>query len=304
MSTDSATGHHVLDGIVSEYQRERYLRLYREFRANPKAVIGLTIVVGLVFIAAFAPLLAPHDPQQLNGDKRTVAPSLEHPFGTDNFGRDVLSRVIMGSRISIYVGLMSVGIAVLVGVPLGAVGGYYGGLIDETLMRVMDAMMSFPPVLLALVIMAALGTNLTNVLLALGFVYTPFFARITRSATLSTVNQEYVEAAKARGETDRYIIFREILPNCMAPILVQASITFAFSILAAAALSFLGMGAQPPTSSWGLMINNARGYLTDAPWMAVFPGLAIGVVVFGFNMLGDALRDILDPQVDSVGGGD
>lgn len=299
-----STRERLVKPILSEHQRERYASFLRRFRANPKAIIGLTIVLGLVLVAIFAPVIAPYSPTKTNVLERTKPPSLEHPFGTDSFGRDVFSRVIMGSRISIYVGLTSVGIAVLFGVPLGAIGGYYGGYVDEVLMRLMDAMMSFPPVLLALVVMAGLGTSLTNVLIALGFVYTPFFARITRSATLSTVNEEYVDAAIARGESDFYILFREILPNTLAPVLVQASITFAFAILAAAALSFLGMGTQPPTSSWGLMINKARGYLASAPWMAVFPGLAIGIVVLGFNMLGDALRDILDPKVDTVGGGE
>lgn len=293
-----------LDSVLSQPQRERIAKFWLQFISNPKAVVGTTIVGVLVLVALLAPYIAPYDPTKMNVMARTQPPTVAHPFGTDSFGRDVLSRVIMGSRISIYVGMVSVGIAVLFGVPLGAVGGYYGGYVDEVLMRLMDAMMSFPPVLLALVIMAALGTNLTNVLIALGFVYTPFFARIARSATLSTVNEEYVDAARARGESDAYIIFREVLPNTMAPILVQASITFAFAILAAAALSFLGMGTQPPTASWGLMISSGRGYLSSAPWIAVFPGIAIGITVLGFNMLGDALRDILDPKVGTVGGGE
>lgn len=292
------------DDLLSEHRRERYASFLRQLRANPKALVGLGIVGSLLLVALFAPQIAPADPTKVAVLERTKAPSLAHPFGTDNFGRDVFSRVIMGSRISLYVGFTSVAIATLIGVPVGIVGGYYGNWVDETLMRLMDAMMSFPPVLLALVVVAALGSSLTNVLLALGFVYTPFFARVARSATLSTVNDEYVEAAKARGERDSYIMFREILPNTMAPVMVQASITVAFAILAAAALSFLGLGTQPPTPSWGLMINNARGYLDSAPWMAVFPGLAIGITVLGFNMLGDALRDVLDPKVDTVGRGD
>lgn len=292
------------DELLSEHRRERYASFLRQLRANPKAVVGLGIVGTLLFVALFAPQIAPSDPTKVAVLERTQAPSVAHPFGTDDFGRDVFSRVIMGSRISLYVGFTSVAIATFIGVPVGIVGGYYGDWVDEGLMRLMDAMMSFPPVLLALVVVAALGSSLTNVLLALGFVYTPFFARVSRSATLSTVNDEYVEAAKARGERDSYIMFREILPNTMAPVIVQASITVAFAILAAAALSFLGLGTQPPTPSWGLMINNARGYLGSAPWMAVFPGLAIGVTVLGFNMLGDALRDVLDPKVDTVGRGD
>ncbi|MFB6221907.1 MAG: ABC transporter permease [Halolamina sp.] len=293
-----------VDELLSEHRRERYASFLRQLRSNPKAIVGLGIVGTLLLVALFAPYIAPSDPTKVAVLERTQAPSLTHLFGTDNFGRDVFSRVVMGSRISLYVGFTSVGIATFIGVPVGILGGYYGGWVDESLMRLMDAMMSFPPVLLALVVVAALGSSLTNVLLALGFVYTPFFARVSRSATLSTVNDEYVEAAKARGERDSYIMFREILPNTMAPVIVQASITVAFAILAAAALSFLGLGTQPPTPSWGLMINNARGFLSNAPWMAVFPGLAIGVTVLGFNMLGDALRDVLDPKVDTVGRGD
>lgn len=299
MSTDNLSS---LGGRLSDKQISRYLGFLGEIRQNSKAMLGLSIVLGLILIAIFAPLVAPHDPEAISGANKVQSPTLQHLFGTDNFGRDIFSRVLHGARISIYVGLMSVGISISAGVPLGLIAGYYGGLIDETVMRIMDAMMSFPPILLALVIMAALGPNLTNVLLALGFVYTPYLARVTRSATLETVNKEYVQAAEARGEGDLFILFKEVLPNTLAPIIVQASISFAFAILAEAALSFLGMGTQPPTPSWGLMINEGRGYLTDAPWMAVFPGIAIGITVLGLNMFGDALRDILDPKVGTAGG--
>lgn len=290
------------DSIISQHRLERYLSFLHDIRRNTKAMLGLSIVLGLIAVALLAPLLAPYDPTQIAAGSRLEAPSLSHPFGTDNYGRDVFSRVLYGSRISIYVGLMSVGIAIAFGIPLGLVSGYYGQLVDDTVMRLMDAMMSFPPILLALVIMASLGPTLTNVLLALGFVYTPYLARVTRSATLETVNEEYIQAAEARGEGDLFILFREVLPNTLPPIIVQASISFAFAILAEAALSFLGMGTQPPTPSWGLMINSGRGYLTDAPWLALFPGIAIGVTVLGLNMFGDALRDILDPKVGTAGG--
>lgn len=299
MSTDSLTS---LGGRLSDKQISRYVGFLEEIRRNSKAMLGLSIVLGLILIAIFAPLVAPYDPEAISGANKVQSPTLQHPFGTDNFGRDIFSRVLYGARISIYVGLMTVGISISAGVPLGLVAGYYGGLIDEVVMRVMDAMMSFPPILLALVIMAALGPTLTNVLLALGFVYTPYLARVTRSATLETVNEEYVQAAEARGEGDLFILFKEVMPNTLAPVIVQASISFAFAILAEAALSFLGMGTQPPTPSWGLMINEGRGYLTDAPWMALFPGIAIGITVLGLNMFGDALRDILDPKVGTAGG--
>lgn len=299
MSTDTLSS---LGGRLSEKQISRYLSFLGEIRRNSKAMLGLSIVLGLILIAIFAPLIAPYNPEAISGTNKVQSPTLQHPFGTDNFGRDIFSRVLHGARISIYVGLMSVGISITAGVPVGLAAGYYGGMIDESVMRIMDAMMSFPPILLALVIMAALGPNLTNVLLALGFVYTPYLARVTRSATLETVNEEYIQAAEARGEGDLYILFKEVMPNTLAPVIVQASISFAFAILAEAALSFLGMGTQPPTPSWGLMINEGRGYLTDAPWMAVFPGIAIGITVLGLNMFGDALRDILDPKVGTAGG--
>jgi peptide/nickel transport system permease protein len=299
MSTDSLSS---LGGRLSDKQLSRYLNFLGQIRRNSKAMLGLSIVLGLILIAIFAPLVAPYDPEAISGANKVQSPTLQHPFGTDNFGRDIFSRVLYGARISIYVGLMTVGISISAGVPLGLVAGYYGGLVDEVVMRIMDAMMSFPPILLALVIMAALGPNLTNVLLALGFVYTPYLARVTRSSTLETVNKEYVQAAEARGEGDLFILFKEVMPNTLAPVIVQASISFAFAILAEAALSFLGMGTQPPTPSWGLMINEGRGYLTDAPWMAVFPGIAIGITVLGLNMFGDALRDILDPKVGTAGG--
>ncbi|MFC6726694.1 ABC transporter permease, partial [Halobium palmae] len=175
-----------------------------------------------------------------------------------------------------------------------------GGLADEVLMRVMDAAMAFPPILLALTVMVVLGPSLNNVVLALAFVYTPYIARVGRSAALSERNEEYVESAVARGESDGYIVFSEVLPNCLAPLLVQASINVAFAMLAEASLSFLGLGAQPPKPSWGLMINSGRGFMQTAPWMIIFPGLAIAFAVIGFNMLGDGLRDVLDPKVDTV----
>lgn len=289
-----------LERVLTESQVNQLFEYMREFRGHPKAIIGLGIIVALIAVAILAPILAPYDPTQPYVGPRTAAPTLAHPFGTDQYGRDVLSRVIMGSRITLYIGSVSVTIAMAFGIPIGAIGGYYGGYTDEALMRVMDAMMSFPPVLLGLVVVASLGPNLTNVLIAIGFVFTPYFARVTRSSVIEESEREYVDAAKSRGEGDIYLIFREILPNSMAPILVQASLSFGLAVLAASALSFLGLGAQPPTPAWGLMISLGRGYLTDAPWMALFPGTAIGISVLGYNMLGDALREILDPKVSSV----
>jgi peptide/nickel transport system permease protein len=201
------------------------------------------------------------------------------------------------------VGVASVAISSAIGVPLGGVAGYAGGRFDDLIMRTMDIVMSFPPILVAMTITAVLGPTLTNAIIAIGFVYIPYFARITRSETISVSQEEFVEASEAIGERDSYILFREVLPNAAAPIIVQASISIAFAILAAAGLSFLGLGAQPPTPSWGLMLQQAKQYLTQAPWMAIFPGLGIALTVFGFNLFGDGIRDVLDPDTDTEMGG-
>lgn len=286
--------------LLSSLENERHARFIRRFRRNRKAMIGLTIVVVLVVVAIFAPLLAPYSISETNIPERTQPPSLEHPFGTDSLGRDVLSRVIMGTRISLYVGFAPILIAFIAGTTIGVVAGFYGGRTDEILMRGMDAMMSFPAILLALTVVAVIGPELNNVILALAFVYTPYIARVGRSAALSVSTEPFVEAAVARGERDSYIIFREVLPNCFAPLLVQASINVSFAILLAASLSFLGLGAQPPTPAWGLMINIGRGFIRQAPWILLFPGLALATTVIGFNMLGAGLRDVLDPKVDMI----
>jgi peptide/nickel transport system permease protein len=299
MAAESSSLSGALPSLDAE-RRERYAQFVRSFRQNRKATIGLVLILGLFLTAAFAPVVAPYPVDETNPTDRTLAPSIDHPFGTDSFGRDVFSRVIMGARISLYVGFTSVAIALVLGTPLGVVGGYYSGMVDEGVMRTMDAFMSFPPVMLALVIMAVLGPALSNAILAIAIVYTPYFARVARSAAISVSNEQFVDAAVARGEGDAYIIFREVLPNCLAPVFVQASINIAFAMLVEASLSFLGLGAQPPTPSWGLMINSGRGFMEQAPWIVLFPGLGIAVTVIGFNMLGDGLRDVLDPKVDTV----
>ncbi|WP_136591085.1 ABC transporter permease [Salinigranum halophilum] len=281
-------------------KRERAARFARKFRSNTKAMVGLSLVLLLVLVAVFAPIIAPYPVAETSIEDRTEAPSLEHPFGTDDLGRDIFSRVVMGSRISLYVGFGAISGALVVGAVLGVVAGYSGGIVDEILMRVMDAAMAFPPVLLALTLLVVLGPELSNVVIALAFVYTPYIARVTRSAALAERSEAYVEAAVARGEGDSRIVFSEVLPNCMAPILVQGSLNVSFAILAEASLSFLGLGAQPPRPSWGLMINTGRGFMETAPWMLLFPALAIGIAVVGFNMLGDGLRDVLDPKVEAI----
>ncbi|WP_267643685.1 ABC transporter permease [Haloarchaeobius amylolyticus] len=297
MSTETSRGS-VLP--VEQAKIDRMHRFWRQFRGNTKAMVGLVIVLSLVVTAGISTVtISKSEIAKTNIEERSEAPSLEHPFGTDDLGRDILLRVLKGSSISLYVGFGAISGALVVGTAIGVFAGYYGGLVDEVLMRVMDAAMAFPPILLALAIMVVIGPQLNNVILALAFVYTPYIARVGRSAAISERNEEYVEAAVARGESDTRIVFSEVLPNCMAPLLVQASINIAFAMLAEASLSFLGLGAQPPTPSWGLMISNGRKFMQTEPWMIIFPGLAIAITVFGFNMLGDGLRDVLDPKVDT-----
>jgi peptide/nickel transport system permease protein len=286
--------------LVDQYQRERFRKFARSIRHNSKAVVGLTLIVGLFVLAVVSPMLVSEQAaNQMNVQDRFAAPSLEHPFGTDNFGRDVFSRTLLGVRISLYVGLSSVLISSAVGVPLGGLAGYASGAVDDLIMRTMDILMSFPPILVAMTITAVIGPTLNNAILALGLVYIPYFARVTRSEAISVSQEEFVEAAEALGERDSYILFREVLPNAAAPIIVQASISISFAILSEASLSFLGLGAQPPTPSWGLMLQQAKQYLAQAPWMAIFPGLGIAITVLGFNLFGDGIRDVLDPNAST-----
>jgi peptide/nickel transport system permease protein len=284
--------------ILSSAQKRRANKLVSSIRRNTKAKYGLVLIVLLLTTAALGPVvIAESNANQIQISNRFEPPSVAHPFGTDNVGRDLFLRVTLGARISVYVGTLSVLLATLFGVPLGAVASYSEGNLDDLIMRVMDVMMSFPPILFAMVITAILGPNLTNTLIAIGIVYTPYFARVTRSEVITVSKEDFVDAARAIGENDRRILFTEVLPNALAPIIVQASISMGYAIIAAASLSFLGLGAQPPTPSWGLMISDSRQYLVQAPWMAIFPGLGIGISVIGFNMFGDGMRDILDPTV-------
>jgi len=297
MSSESAqTG--AAEGFISEPRRRQLSDLYRLYRGNTKAVLGSVIVALLVLTAMFGPLLISREAAiEITVRERFQAPSFAHPMGTDNLGRDIFMRVVLGARTSLYIGVLSVGIALALGVPLGAVAGYDTGRVDDAIMRIMDILMSYPPLVFALMITAIIGGSLTNALIALGIVYTPSFARVTRSEVVSVVEEDFVEAARAVGERDRYIVFSEVLPNALAPVIVQATITMAYAILTAAALSFLGLGVQPPTPAWGLMISDAKQYLVQAPWMAIFPGVAIAVTVLGFNLFGDGLRDVLDPTL-------
>lgn len=270
---------------------------WRRFLRNPVAIVGLCVIGLNLFMALGAPLLATHNPLTIDTAHQAETPSAQFWFGTDEFGRDIYSRVIHGARISLYISLLSVVVATILGVAIGAGAGYYGGFWDNLIMRVMDAVMSFPAILLAIAILAVLGPHLFNVVLALGLVYTPRFARIVRGSVLSLKEKEFVEASRAIGNGDAYIIFRHILPNCTAPLIVQATASLAYAILAESMLSFLGLGAPPPAPSWGNILSDARNFMMDNAMMTVFPGVAITLAVLGFNLVGDALRDALDPRL-------
>jgi len=263
------------------------------------APFGAAVLLVAVVVALAAPLAAPHDPLRQNLGDALARPGRVHWLGTDNVGRDVLSRVMWGTRISLVAGFVSVAIAALAGGLLGVVAGYVGGRLDGLLMRLMDAVLSFPPLVLALALGAVLGAGLTGVLIALGVVYTPTFARLTRGQVLAVKARDYVDAARALGASGWRIACRHVLPNAATPIVVQASLSVAFAILAEASLSFLGLGIQPPEASWGSMINAGRGYLQQAPWIVFGPGAALFVTVVGLNFVGDAVRDALDPRARS-----
>ena len=257
-------------------------------------------MVVLVLMAVFAPYIAPYDPIDQSLEDRLQAPSLEHVFGTDDFGRDILSRIMYGSRISLRIALISTSIALTLGTALGLLAGYRGGLPDAIAMRLVDIMLAFPSILLAIAIVAITGPGIDNVILAVSIVMIPQFARLVRASALTVRETAYVEAARALGARDRRIVFRHVLPNCMAPLIVQSTLSMATAILDAAGLSFLGLGAQPPTPEWGSMLSGGRELLLNAPWVMTFPGLAIFCVVLGLNLFGDGLSEALDPNRSSA----
>jgi len=261
------------------------------------AGVGLVIVGIVVITALFAPLLAPYDPTQKNTRNLLKAPTLQHPLGTDELGRDTLSRVIYGARVSLEVGIIAVGISLVIGVLLGLVAGYAGGATDSINMRIMDGLLAFPALVLALAITAMLGPSLNNVMLAIGITGIPSFARLVRGQVLTTRRLEYVQAAQSVGASDWRLMLRHILPNIVAPIIVQTSISVAAAILAEAGLSFLGLGIQPPTPSWGNMLTNAQQYLTKSKGLVFIPGFLIALTVLALIIVGNALRDALDPRL-------
>lgn len=280
-------------------KRSMTMEVCQRLARNKMAMLGLAILVVLVLCAVFADVIADYETKVVaqNIANRLKGPSAEHWFGTDEFGRDIFARIIHGSRVSLVVGLISVSVSLILGGILGAFAGFYGGRIDNVIMRVMDIFLAVPSTLLAMTIVAALGSSLVNVMLAIGVSGIPTYARIVRAAVMSVKDQEFVEASRAIGATNVTTIFREIIPNCLAPIIVQATLSVAGAILSTASLSFIGLGVQPPDPEWGAMLSGGRNFLRDAVHLTLFPGLAIVITILALNLLGDGLRDALDPRL-------
>jgi ABC-type dipeptide/oligopeptide/nickel transport system permease subunit len=280
----------------AEALAQRRNRALAKFMANPAALFGATLVLIFVVMAVFASWVAPYEPNKTNFLMLRKAPSAMHWLGTDEIGRDILSRLIHGGIASLYAGVVSVFIALFVGMPIGLVAGWFGGWLDAIISRATDALLAVPFLILAIALAAALGPSLTNAMIAIGLSQVPIFVRLTRGQVLAVKTEDFVEGARAVGVPNRLILLRHITPNIFAPIVVQATLTVATAIIAEASLSFLGLGQQPPAPSWGSMLNTAKNYMDSAPWMSISPGIAIVLVVLGFNLLGDGLRDALDPR--------
>ena len=282
--------------VFEQMQATPSTRALRRLVRRGGAMFGFAVVVFFIVLAVFAPWIAPYDPVATDWSALRAAPSVSHWFGGDDLGRDVLSRVVWGTRASILAGLVSVSISLALGVPIGMLAGYVGGWLDALISRITDAMLACPFLILAIALAAFLGPSLTNAMIAIGISATPVFIRLTRAQVLSAKSEDYVEAARALGNPHLRIALRHILPNIVAPLIVQATLAIAAAVIAEASLSFLGLGQQPPAPSWGSMLNTARNYVDQAPWMAVWPGLAIFLTVLSFNLVGDGLRDALDPR--------
>jgi peptide/nickel transport system permease protein len=284
-------------GVRTRSRREDFTRT---FFSNRLAVFGTVVIAAFILMAVFAPLIAPYDPLRQNLTEKFAGPSASHPFGQDELGRDILSRVIYGARISLTAGLAAVAIATTAGTLIGMIAGYFGGWLDSVLMRLMDVLLAFPSILLAIIIVSVLGPSLTNAMLAIGVVFVPQIARVVRSAVISVRERDYIEAERALGAGNAQIIFSGVLPNSMAPLIVQATLTLATAILDVAALSFLGLGAQPPQPEWGAMLTDAfrsgYGVFVQGQHAIIFPGIAIALCVISVNFIGDGLRDALDPR--------
>jgi peptide/nickel transport system permease protein len=273
----------------------------RRRRLNLPLVVGGTLVLGIALIATLAPILSPHDPTAIDPASRLRPPDAAHPFGTDRLGRDVLSRTMHGGRVAVVVGAVAVAIGAGIGITVGLVSGFRGGGVDLILMRVVDGVMAFPALLLAILIIASLGPGHIQAMTAIGIVLIPTFARLSRAQTLVVRGQEFVTAARALGARDALLVLRHVLPNIAGPLLIQTTVAFSGAVLAEASLSYLGLGAQPPTPSWGSMLQEARDVLFVGPWLAIWPGLAIAAAVLGWNLFGDGLRDLLDPRLQRGG---
>ncbi len=281
-----------------EKEPGRIQEAFHQLKKNKGAIAGLIIIVLFLLMAVFAPLIAPHDPLEQTIDLRKSPPLTEnYILGTDDLGRDLLSRIIYGGRISMIIGVVSVGIALVFGLLIGVISGYYGGWLDKIIMRLIDIMLAFPYVLLTIVIVAILGPSLINAMIAIGISQIPRYVRMVRASVLAEKEADYVAAERSLGASDFELMFRSILPNCLAPISVQATLGVGEAILSSAALSFLGLGAQPPAPEWGLMIASSREFITSAWWIVTFPGIATLLAVLGFNLFGDGLRDMLDPKL-------
>ena len=285
-----------LDLDKGRIARTLWMDVAYRFVRHPLGIAGGIILLVLIFAAVFGKAIAPYDPLGMDFSARFAPPSFAHPMGTDDFGRDTLSRVLYGAQVSLKVGVISVTIATLIGTTLGMLAGYGNRIMDEVIMRNMDILFAFPAMLLAIAIMAILGRGVNNAMIAIGIVYIPIFARIARGEVLAVKNEEFVEVARALGATDFEILYRHIFPNILGPIIVEISLSLSFAILAEAALSFFGLGTQPPDPSWGRMLSEGRAYIRQSVWMGIMPGIAIMLSVMGFNFFGDAMRDVLDPK--------
>ena len=296
MSAATTTVEPEAGQVAAGPARPRWQETLLLLARNPVALAASLVLLGIILVALLDETIAPYSGTAVDVVNRLQPPSGEHWFGTDELGRDVLSRVVLGAAVSLRVGLVAVGIALVAGTTVGLLAGYLRGWVDDVLMRAMDVLFAFPAILMAIAVLAILGPGATNAMIAIGVVYTPIFARVTRAAVLTVREEVYVRASRSVGASDARILLRHVLPNAAPPIIVQTSISLAFAVLAEAALSFLGLGTQPPTPSWGRMLAEGRGFLELAWWMALFPGLAIVLVVLAFNLLGDSLRDVLDPR--------
>ena len=284
---------------TSNKKRSQWLEVWRRLKRNKMAVLGLVILIILVLLAVFANVIANYDNVVIkqNLSQRLQAPSAAHWLGTDEFGRDIFARLVHGTRVSLQVGIIAVGISIVIGGILGAIAGYYGGKLDNIIMRIMDIFLAVPSILLAIAIVSALGPSILNLMLAISISSVPSYARIVRASVLSIRDQEFIEAAKAIGASNTRIIFRHIIPNSLAPVIVQATLGVAGAILSTAGLSFIGLGIQPPAPEWGSMLSGGRQYLRYAWWVTTFPGVAIMITILSLNLLGDGLRDALDPRL-------